>query len=113
MYKQLSRGRDYTQLDSVVGQVDKGGAGNRNVIGDGFGYQQQVQFSASTGRVGGRRAGVSTEGMRSSSLQGCIRGVPRQASPEPGEIEPDSVGIPSTAPSDFPHDDPRTRPAPG
>ncbi|MCC7277221.1 MAG: carbamoyltransferase HypF [Chromatiaceae bacterium] len=39
--------------------------------------------SAATGRVGWRRAGVSTAGMRSPSLQGRIHGAPRPPSPGP------------------------------
>ncbi len=39
--------------------------------------------SAATGRAGWRRAGVSTAGMRSPSLQGRIHGAPRPPSPGP------------------------------
>jgi hypothetical protein len=42
--------------------------------------------STATGRVGWRRAGVSTAGMLSPSLQGCIHGVPRPPSPGPDNL---------------------------
>ena len=42
--------------------------------------------SAATGRVGWRRAGVSTAGMRSPSLQGRIHGAPRPPSPGPDNL---------------------------
>ena len=48
------------------------------------GPEQSDTSSAATGRVGWRRAGVSTAGMLSPSLQGCIHGVPRPTSPGPG-----------------------------
>ena len=41
---------------------------------------------AAQGRIGWRLAGVSTAGMRSSSLQGRIHGVPRQTPPDPDPL---------------------------
>ncbi len=47
------------------------------------GSENPAASSAATGRVGWRRAGVSTAGMRSPSLQGRIHGAPRPPSPGP------------------------------
>jgi hypothetical protein len=58
-------------------------ASARAAIGD---EENTIYISAAGawgGRVGWRLAGVSTAGMRSPSLHGCIYGVPRQTSPDP------------------------------
>ncbi len=47
------------------------------------GSENTAASSAATGRAGWRRAGVSTAGMRSPSLQGRIHGAPRPPSPGP------------------------------
>jgi hydrogenase maturation protein HypF len=69
----LLEARDPVQEAVKVGTVPKGS-------------ENSAASSAATGRAGWRRAGVSTAGMLSPSLQGCIHGVPRPPPPGPDNL---------------------------
>ncbi len=63
------------------------------------GSENTAASSAATGRAGWRRAGVSTAGMRSPSLQGRIHGAPRPPSPGPDNPPITALGYKLNLPS--------------